>query len=74
MNKGVWKATDHSVSKSWTRLKRLSTCTHGSFIPIFLRNLLTVLQSGVSIYIPTNSARGFPFLIVYLEFSIYVYS
>ena len=26
MDRGAWKATGHSVTKSWTRLKRLSMC------------------------------------------------
>ena len=33
-----------------------------SFIPSFQKNLHTILQSAILIYIPTNSARGFPFL------------
>ena len=39
--------------------------TDGGFIPSFSRNLHTVFHSGyinISTYIPTNSARGFPFL------------
>ena len=28
----------------------------------FLRNLHTVLHSGCTVYIPTNSVGGFPFL------------
>ena len=36
--------------------------SYGNTIFSFLRNLHTVLQVAVSIYIPTNSARGFPFL------------
>ena len=36
---------------------------YGGFNPIFfLRNLHTTFHSAVSIYIPTNSARAFPFL------------
>jgi len=34
----------------------------GGFIPSFLRNLHTASIVAVSIYIPTNSARLFPFL------------
>ena len=30
MDRGAWWATVHRVAKSWTRLKRLSTHTHGS--------------------------------------------
>ena len=36
--------------------------SYGSSIFSFLRNFHTVLIVAVSIYIPTNSARGFPFL------------
>ena len=28
MDRGVWRATVHSISKSWARLKRLSMHTH----------------------------------------------
>ena len=28
MDRGAWRATVHGVSKSWTRLKRLSTHAH----------------------------------------------
>ena len=43
--------------------------SYGSFIPRFLRNLHTILHSGWSIYIPTNSVGGLPFL--YILSSIY---
>jgi len=36
--------------------------SYGGFIPSFLRNLHTSSIVAVSIYIPTNSARAFPFL------------
>ena len=36
--------------------------SYGSSISIFLRNLHTVLHSGVLVCIPTNSLRVFPFL------------
>ena len=36
--------------------------SYGNFIPSFLRNLHTSSIVAVPIYIPTNSARGFPFL------------
>ena len=52
------------------QIKALSRCMlrsgiaelYGSSIFRFLRNLHTVLNSGLSIYIPTNSVRRFPFL------------
>ena len=36
--------------------------SYGSSISSFLRNLNTVLHSGCTSCIPTNSVRGFPFL------------
>ena len=36
--------------------------SYGNSIFSFLRNLHAVLHSGLSIYIPTNSAKGFPYL------------
>ena len=38
--------------------------SYGSFIHRFLRNLHTILHSGWSIYIPTNSVGGLPFLYI----------
>ena len=36
--------------------------SYGGFIPSFLKNLQTAFIVAVAIYIPTNSARAFPFL------------
>ena len=36
--------------------------SNSSYIFVFLRNFHTVLHRGLSIYIPTNSVGGFPFL------------
>ena len=36
--------------------------SYGGFTPSFLQNLHIVFLVAVSIYIPTNSARAFPFL------------
>ena len=41
--------------------------SYSNFIPSFLRNLHTSSIVAVSIYIPTNSARGFPFLHIFLS-------
>ena len=38
-NRGAWRATAHSVAKSWTLLKRLSMHTHTDHWPWALRNL-----------------------------------
>ena len=43
--------------------------SYGSFIPRFLRNVHTILHSGWTTCIPTNSVGGFPFL--YILSSIY---
>ena len=43
--------------------------SYGSSTSSFLRNLHTVLHLAISMYIPTNSVRGFPFL--HTPFSIY---
>ena len=52
MDREAWCAAVHGVTKSWTRL---SDWTELNWF---------ILSSivAVSIYIPTNSARGFPFL------------
>ena len=36
MDRGAWQATVHAVSKSWTRLKQLSTSTHDVFLYIYI--------------------------------------
>ena len=46
MDRGAWWATVHGVTKSPTGLKGLSTLAQGNSIFSFLRNLLTILQSG----------------------------
>ena len=49
MDRGVCQAIVQGVVKSWTQLK-------------WLRSHILFSTVAVSIYIPTNSARGFPFL------------
>ena len=45
MDRGAWRTTVHRVSKSWTRLKRLSTQTTQIFFPfIFISWRLITLQ------------------------------
>ena len=50
----AWWAAVYVVARSRTRLKRLSRSSSSSSIQSFI--------VAVSIYIPTNSARVFPFL------------
>ena len=60
----AWRAVIHGVAKSrtWVSDRTELNWTDGGFIPRFLRNLHTVFRKAISIYIPTNSARVFPFL------------
>ena len=48
--RGAWQATVHSVAKSWTRLKQLSTHTqaHCSFFFFFLKVKFKIPGSGMS--------------------------
>ena len=50
MGSGAWQATVCGVSKSWTQLKRLSTCTHENCVPprkiimpYYLKNVQSVV-------------------------------
>ena len=52
INNGLWQATVQGVTNSWTRL---SDCTH-----THMHTLLSIVV--ISIYIPTDSVRGCPFL------------
>ena len=54
VDREVWQATVCGITKSWTRL--------GTHSLTYLRSLQAVLHSGVSIYIPTKSAKEFSFL------------
>ena len=50
------------VSSGYMLTSRIAG-SYGGFIPSFLRNLHTISIVAVSIYIPTNSARAFPFIV-----------
>ena len=60
MNNGIHVSFSTLVSSGYMPRSGISG-SYAGFIPRFLRNLHTVFHS-VSIYIPTNSARAFPFL------------
>ena len=47
MDRGAWQATVHRVTKSWRRLKRLSTHTHRSqYIPrIWISRVKIILHA-----------------------------
>ena len=61
LNIGLHVSFSILVSSGYMPSSRI-TGSYGGFIPSFLRNLHTVYHSGCINYIPTNSARGFPFL------------
>ena len=61
MNNGLHVSLSILVSSGYMPRSGISGSYDG-FIPSFLRNLYTVLHMVVLIYIPINSARGFPVL------------
>ena len=61
MNTGVHVSFQVTVLSGYMPRSGIAQ-SYGSSIFSFLRNLHTVLHSGRTNYIPTNSVRGFPFL------------
>ena len=50
---GAWWAAVYGVTQSWTRLERFSSSSSSSILSSIV---------AISIYIPTNSAKAYPFL------------
>ena len=47
MDRGAWRATVYGVTKSWTRLKRLSTCALPTYTSFCLLPEIKVLEDMV---------------------------
>ena len=71
MNNGIHVSLSVLVSSGYMPRSGIAG-SYGSFIPSFLRNLHTIFHSGLSIYIPTSSARAFPFSPPLLQHLLFV--
>ena len=61
VNNGIHMSSSILVSSGYMPKSGIAG-SYGGFIPSFLRSLHTVFHSGCMNFIPTNSARAFPFL------------
>ena len=61
VNHGIYVSLSILVSLEYMPRSGIAG-SYGGFTPSFLQNLHIVFLVAVSIYIPTNSARAFPFL------------
>ena len=72
MDRGTWQATVHGVAKSRPQLR---TSAHQQMVDLFLVfKGIPVLFSivALSVYPPTDSAGGFPFLHNLLQYLLFV--
>ena len=67
---GAWWAAIYGVAQSQTRLKRLSSSSCSMVVLSLVFKGISIPSSieAVSIHIPTNSARAFPFLHILSSF------
>ena len=61
MNKGIHMSFSILVSSGYMPRSGIAG-SYDDIVPSFLRNFHNIFHSGLSIYIPTNSAEAFPFL------------
>ena len=61
MDRGIWWAIVHRVTKSWTWLKQLSTCIHSRWSGQGIRKLRKHKQYHVSRHKKKSSARSYDF-------------
>ena len=61
---GTWGAAIYGVAQSWMQLTRLSSSSSSMVVLLLVFKGISIPSSivAVSIYIPTSSARQFPFL------------
>ena len=62
-NSEAWHASVHGVPKNWTQLSAWTVSMVANLSLVFFNTISTVFSiMAVSVYIPTHSVKGFPFL------------